>query len=100
MNKTPELLPCPFCGGEAKLVKSKAKVNDYRIKCNRCHIKTGWWMGEIDELIEQWNTRVYPPEVIEDYFRKQLSVNCKCGTPIIANKKTCPKCGRDWSDYE
>ena len=64
MNKTPELLPCPFCGGEAKLVKSKSKVNDYHIKCDRCSIKTGWWYGKSD-VVKTWNNRVYPPEVQE-----------------------------------
>lgn len=64
MNKTPELKPCPFCGGEAKLVKSKSKINDIRIKCAACGIKTGWWMGASNEMLEQWNTRV--PQISDD----------------------------------
>ena len=54
----PELKPCPFCGGEAELVHHECKMNDIKIQCTKCGIKTGWWMGEPAELIEQWNTRV------------------------------------------
>lgn len=111
MNKTPELLPCPFCGGEAKLVKSKAKVNDYRIKCNRCYIKTGWWMGEIDELIEQWNTRVYPKEVQEAIEKQKPKKpkkdivhyrcpNCDAMLNTYDTCNCCNHCGQklDWSE--
>lgn len=54
----PELKPCPFCRGEAELVHHECKMNDIKIQCTKCHTKTGWWMGEPAELIEQWNTRV------------------------------------------
>ena len=102
MNDT-ELLPCPFTGKKPDLYvydvgdgyEGKITVDgiDFAIYFD------GRRKEEVKKkLFNFWNTRVYPPEVIEDYFRKQLSVNCKCGTPIIANKKTCPKCGRDWSE--
>lgn len=52
------LKPCPFCGGEAEIVHSDCKINDTRIQCTNCNVKTSWWMGEIEELIEQWNMRV------------------------------------------
>ena len=85
--KTPELLPCPFCGGEAKLVKSKSKMNDTRIQCKKCGIKTGWWMGEPAELIEQWNNRVYPEEELPDGTKITV-----CGEN--ANFEICAECGQ------
>ena len=38
--KTPELLPCPFCGGKAELVHHECKMNDIKIQCTNCHVKT------------------------------------------------------------
>lgn len=99
MNKTPELLPCPFCRGEAKIKRVTGSINYRYVKCSSCGARTKDWFG-VDVAVTNWNTRVYPQKVIEDYFRKSLSVNCKCGTPIIADKKICPKCGQNWSDYE
>lgn len=97
-EKTPELLPCPFCGAKATINRMERSSNFYRCECSHCDVRTGWMFG--NGAISIWNTRVYPQEVIEDYFRKLLSVNCECGAPIIADKKICPKCGRNWSDYE
>lgn len=53
-----KLKPCPFCGGKAEIIYSDYKINDVRIQCIKCNVKTSWWMGEMEELIEQWNTRV------------------------------------------
>lgn len=106
------LLPCPFTGDIPSIKTSLSSSQFIDGKCLEVHqcvfilpeykivtsIQTDGEESVEDRAIRFWNTRVYPPEVIEDYFRKQLSVNCKCGTPIIANKKTCPKCGRDWSE--
>lgn len=102
MNKTPELLPCPFCGGSADYYVSGLKGYVY---CTGCGARTdGSYVYRDPDWAQKearsWSQRVYPPEVIKDYFRKLLSVNCKCGTPIIADKKICPKCGQNWSDYE
>ena len=92
--KPPELLPCPFCGGEAEIEIKEGSLS--RCICVKCGCRTGWWFKA--GSINVWNHRVYLQEVIEDYFRKLLSVNCECGTPIVAGKKICPKCGRNWSD--
>lgn len=49
-----ELLPCPFCGGEAVIVKDGIW---YRTKCIACFatIDNGWVSEE--EAIRDWNTR-------------------------------------------
>ena len=100
MMKTHELLPCPFCGSKSVLVKSNEYRDDGVIEYPKC-ISCGAHSTNVkDDSIKEWNARVYPKEVIEDYFRKLLSVKCECGEPIIADKKICPKCGRNWSGYE
>ena len=48
-----ELKPCPFCGGEAKIYRSKY---DAFVGCDKCHIST--WSGDSEqELVDAWNRR-------------------------------------------
>lgn len=52
-----ELLPCPFCGGEAIFDKQVAYItSSFRVKCSKCEIGT-----ELHEYkqcaIDTWNRR-------------------------------------------
>ena len=47
------LLPCPFCGGEAKRFK---RVKEFVVGCNNCCIHT-LQLPRI-EAVKCWNTRV------------------------------------------
>lgn len=50
-----KLLPCPFCGGEAK-VKVSWRNEDTYVECRNCYSRTdGFGLEEC--AIEQWNTR-------------------------------------------
>jgi Lar family restriction alleviation protein len=49
------LLPCPFCGGEAKLDHLTA-VDDFFICCTKCEIQQIANYNDY-EAIERWNTR-------------------------------------------
>ena len=60
-----ELKPCPFCGGEAKVVPyklfSKAlkawKVESYGVVCKNCHT-SGYTFWETEEhAVRAWNRR-------------------------------------------
>lgn len=36
MTKTPELLPCPFCGGKAVMVRPIPRVPNIEVFCKKC----------------------------------------------------------------
>ena len=69
MSSKIELLPCPFCGGEAVLKQYRA--DGLEIKCSSCHSgrQQRWmykgrdWLAE--KMIEKWNERSAPPELAE-----------------------------------
>ena len=49
--------PCPFCGGEAKLVSTLG--DRYWVGCNNCGAEQGFTSPTEEEAIERWNTRAY-----------------------------------------
>ena len=70
-----ELKPCPFCGGEAEIIKIKVSFHDennqydgiaIRAECKTCKTTSpykrskihGWFkIGEKEKAIEAWNRR-------------------------------------------
>lgn len=54
-----ELLPCPFCGGEAKRLELEDGVNfgGSVIACCKCDACTRVYFGEKEGLVQSWNTR-------------------------------------------
>ena len=64
MNKTPELLPCPFCGGPADYKDDG--MNGY-VHCQHCLARTDSfksWRNENwrEEAAREWNSRTQCPE--------------------------------------
>lgn len=58
-NRTTELLPCPFCGGEARPVKQiegRYAIARYSVSCNGCGLVAFYEATEA-EAIAAWNTR-------------------------------------------
>ena len=51
-----KLKPCPFCGGEAKVLGTKYEGGDYYIVCERCRVRVGSYSNPV-EAIEAWNKR-------------------------------------------
>lgn len=57
----PELKPCPFCGGEAKInriVNTFYQYARYFSSCTRCSAESKVFETE-QEAIKSWNTRAY-----------------------------------------
>lgn len=102
--KTPELKPCPFCGGEAEIDSDEYgdgpnRMSCTRVYCSNCYCETDWNTGIYDfkDAIDIWNTRVYPPEVQAAIERD------KPKEPIVKVSKYgknyfCPTCDNDVSE--
>ena len=112
MSKTPELLPCPFCGEEAELVRHEC---GFYVECTCCAIISP--ADSLEASIKFWNARVYQPEVqaaIDLYTpKKPLNQFKRYGK----QRGYCPSCDRilddqfsdiacrcgqrlDWSDHD
>lgn len=72
--KTPELKPCPFCGGEATIEDNAGEypmfdeygefadsafneADSFWVECDRCHTICGISLSEA-EAVSAWNRRV------------------------------------------
>lgn len=63
--KETELKPCPFCGGEAEMIKHsfwnerKHSYSDrtYSIKCCGCSVETYPFYDTKEKATESWNRR-------------------------------------------
>lgn len=64
-----KLLPCPFCGGEAKLHKDGFGCG-HRVYCGKCFIRTECYESK-ETPIEKWNTRK-PMERIVEQLEEEL----------------------------
>ena len=62
MTATDELLPCPFCGGEARVRHlTTAGVRTHSmVECTNCHVKTDYYVHEFGErnVAKIWNRRI------------------------------------------
>ena len=63
-NRTSELLPCPFCGGEAEAHVYGA-TGQWGVKCP-CGAETNRIVYTEDEAIEVWNRRSESAGYCED----------------------------------
>ena len=63
-----ELMPCPFCGSEAKVYYiDDLRYHHVRVGCSKCWCaitKTlgRWEKADINDTIKKWNTRVAESE--------------------------------------
>ena len=51
-----ELLPCPFCGGEAELF-DYPEMKAYCVACLECGVETLIYSSK-EKAIKAWNTRI------------------------------------------
>ena len=73
-----KLLPCPFCGREAKEVISPRCKLEYRIRCANitCTVRpTTPYFEDLNEAVRKWNNRAAEAEIranVLDEFIKKL----------------------------
>lgn len=65
-----DLKPCPFCGGEARLVKRDGASLVY---CTKCERGTGLCRG--DAAVTMWNTRPAEDEKDKEIERLKAALN-------------------------
>lgn len=59
MNKE-KLKPCPFCGGEAEIIKAQFLGGDnYACRCVDCVAQSAFCWTE-EKAVAEWNRRNYP----------------------------------------
>lgn len=93
MNNEIKLKPCPFCGGNAKMVVSSVssqagaqEPTRYGACCDDCCVGTWKWYADKAEAAAAWNRRVE-----EDYCPDEALVK-NCGTCIFFKRQQhyCP----------
>lgn len=77
MSNTPHMLPCPFCGGDAR---HDAHADDCYFILHRKFNNSGADMSLAFEVLDAWNRRAPQPVVREPLTREQALE--------IVNKKT------------
>ena len=59
--RSDDLLPCPFCGGEAeKFTFTSEGISKECVRCKECGMSTGWFFGTGNDkkLAKVWNRRI------------------------------------------
>lgn len=92
-----ELLPCPFCGGEARVERDSFSGSFY-VGClnDEClgFSGLGWIYKKEEEAIEAWNTRVERTcHAVFDDSNWYKWICSECGQPIDRADNYCFSCG-------
>ena len=101
-----KLLPCPFTGEKPKFFIYKVEDDKYegKIAVDSIDLEIFYVSRNKEEVKEKllniWNSRVYTKEEIGKYLDSMLTIKCECGEPVQPNKKSCPKCGKNYGDHE
>ena len=66
-----KLLRCPFCGGEAELLKGQCEIDNY-VMCLECRSKTKLYNTKAS-AIKAWNTRKPLQNIVErlEHFNEE-----------------------------
>lgn len=77
-NRTTELMPCPFCGGEAYTVNDGGRY--WTVECHDCAAHTGLYATK-DFAIAAWNARAERTcEFVDDSDSEPSPPKCSaCG---------------------
>lgn len=56
-----KLKPCPFCGGEAKVIQ----LYPSWVACERCGARITAWTNKSEDSIDAWNRRQNDTDIVE-----------------------------------
>lgn len=82
MSKTEEtnLLPCPFCGGEAVVTRDNEDGNNgSKVECVKCWISTEEYQTKYEaDAIKAWNTRTPEGQEMIGVWGKEAGMFVDC----------------------
>lgn len=96
-----KLLPCPFCGGEAKFVKTsdeivpgRVELVAWNVKCSRCFASPlpNNYEGSKEAAAKRWNRRAERTCSVEDVWT-MYHVCSECDGAIDRDDAYCKHCG-------
>ena len=92
IEKDPELLPCPFCGGEAAFIDDRQNPydTDGHVECTQCGAR-------IDDDWELWNNRANPSKETKA-LKKQIQ-QIQAQNKKIVERLECEKLFREHIAY-
>lgn len=90
-----DLLPCPFCGGEADFGQ---QIGGYFVNCVECLASTNVIVDHRltkQEAADKWNTRALsaPPPAVAPQGWQPIATAPKDGTPILLDLGMSHQCG-------
>lgn len=65
------VLPCPFCGGEAKYIEDKDFFISRFVTCTKCGIETRRNYLRKDLAIKDWNTRKPMERIVKQLEKRE-----------------------------
>jgi len=99
-SNTNELLPCPFCGGEAKVTCFGRGRYQANVECTKCSCRLHERFISKAEAMKAWNRRDHAVEPILEPWDDPTKYDAYCGCcnyPIGDGKLNpwdyCPNCG-------
>lgn len=102
MTSATELLPCPFCGGEAS--RRLFYGARYGVYCDECDARVGGLFNTEAEAIEAWNTRTDDYERAAEYWQRMYAQTFAERTCHDTGENewhfVCSACGYEQNGYE
>ena len=56
--ETKEIKPCPWCGSEAQVVRTKDLSGYWHGECTKCYARQLAYSKDQSEAVDRWNDRI------------------------------------------
>ena len=84
-----KLLPCPFCGGEARYMEIKDFFIQRFVTCTKCGIETPRNCLNRKDAIKRWNTRKPMDRIVEQLEEHRANFDCRSCKQFYDEKERC-----------